>query len=62
LKGSSSLFGLNRISQLCRELEQLADLNITPGQTPLATDLFEAFEAAESVLKAELQQLKKTEI
>jgi hypothetical protein len=43
-------------------MEQLADLNITPGQTPLATDLFDAFEAAESVLKAELQRLKKAEL
>jgi two-component system, sensor histidine kinase and response regulator len=58
LKGSSSLFGLSRISQLCRELEQLADLNITPGQTPLVTDLFEAFEAAELALNAELKRLK----
>ncbi len=62
LKGSSSLFGLSRISHLCREMEQLADLNITPGQTPLATDLFDAFEAAERVLKVELQRLKKAEL
>jgi PAS domain S-box-containing protein len=58
LKGSSSLFGLGRISQLCSEIEQLADLKITPGQTPLATDLFEAFEAAEAALTAELLSLK----
>jgi two-component system, sensor histidine kinase and response regulator len=58
LKGSSSLFGLSRISQLCHEMEQLADLNITPGQTPLATDLFEAFDAAEAALNAELHRLK----
>jgi PAS domain S-box-containing protein len=58
LKGSSSLFGLSHISQLCGEMEQLADLKITPGQTPLVTELFKVFEAAEADLKGELHRLK----
>ena len=58
LKGSSSLFGLGRISQLCREIEQLAEMQITPGQIPLATDLHEAFEVVEPVLRAELKRLQ----
>ena len=58
LKGSSSLFGLNRISELCREIERLAELHITPGQTPLATDLHSVFDLVEPVLKTEMARLK----
>jgi len=58
LKGSSSLFGLSRISQLCREMEQLAEMQITSGQTPLASDLMYAFETVEPVLRNEVNRLK----
>jgi PAS domain S-box-containing protein len=57
LKGSSSLFGLSRITQLCRELEQLAEMGVKPGQTPLATSLMKAFEVVEPVLRNELTRL-----
>ena len=57
LKGSSALFGLNRIHQLCRDLEQLADNQTLQGQIPLATELTNAFEAAQPALNAELERL-----
>jgi len=58
LKGSSSLFGLSRISNLCRDLEQSAEAQTTPGQTPLATGLHRAFDIVEPVLKAALHRLQ----
>lgn len=61
LKGSSSLFGLCRISNLCRSLEQSAESQTTPGQTPLATQLHRAFDIVEPVLKTALQRLKLTQ-
>ena len=58
LKGSSSLFGLSRISKLSREVEQLAELQIATGQTPLTCELVEAFDLVEPVLRRELLRLK----
>ena len=58
LKGSSALFGLVSIQQLSRELEQLAELEKPQGQTPVATRLMIAFEAAEPALRSELERLQ----
>lgn len=57
LKGSSALFGLEIIQQLCRDLESLAELGRTVGQVPLASAIQEAFERAEPVLRIELGKL-----
>ena len=58
LKGSSSLFGLSRISKLCRDLEQSVESQVTLSQRPLAADLHQAFGIVEPVLQAELNRLK----
>ena len=58
LKGSCSLFGLNRIFQLSRELEQHAEEQKLQGQTTLATQLMEAFDAAEPFLREEVSRLQ----
>jgi CheY-like chemotaxis protein/HPt (histidine-containing phosphotransfer) domain-containing protein len=58
LKGSSALFGLSMIQQLSRDLEQLAEHQTLQGQTPVVTKLIEVFEAAEPMLRQELERLK----
>ena len=58
LKGSSALFGLSSIQFLSRELEQLAEQEKQQGQTPAATRLMMAFDAAEPALRAELARLQ----
>jgi len=57
LKGSSALFGLDIIQQLCRDLESLAESGRTAGQVPLANAIQDAFERAEPVLRIELGKL-----
>lgn len=59
LKGSSSLFGLTSIKNLCRDMEQLAEKNITTGQPLLASALQQAFADIEPVLRAELTRLQQ---
>ena len=46
LKGSSSLFGLNYLHSLCRDLENLAEQNIRANQTALVVQIKQAFESA----------------
>lgn len=58
LKGSSAVFGLDRFSQICGELERLAEGEVTAGQTPLVTSLFGAFDQAEKRLRTEMERLK----
>jgi HPt (histidine-containing phosphotransfer) domain-containing protein len=58
LKGSSALFGLNTFHNLCRDIEQLAEKNVTHGQPLLARALQHAFAAAEPVLRAEMKKLQ----
>ena len=58
LKGSSALFGLNTFHNLCRDIEQLAEKNVTHGQSLLACALQHAFAAAEPVLRAEMKKLQ----
>lgn len=58
LKGSSAVFGLDRFSQLCGELERLAAGEGAAGQTPLVTSLFGAFDQAERLLRDEMKRIK----
>lgn len=58
LKGSSAVFGLDRFSQLCGELERLAAGEGAAGQTPLVTSLFGAFDQAERLLRGEMKRIK----
>lgn len=60
LKGSSALFGLRRIQDLCSELELLANSETLPGQTRLATALIETMDAALPTLEQELARLAAT--
>jgi CheY-like chemotaxis protein len=57
LKGSSALFGLTVIKNLCRDLEDLAEKQLTPGQSILANALHQAFDAATPMLREELARL-----
>jgi len=59
LKGSSALFGLEIIQQLCRDLESLAESGRGPGQVPLANAIQDAFDLALPVLNEELARLTK---
>jgi protein-histidine pros-kinase len=58
LKGSCSLFGLNRIYVLSRDLESLAEQQKLQGQTTLATKLMQAFDAAEPYLRSEIARMQ----
>ncbi|SKA93198.1 PAS domain S-box-containing protein [Prosthecobacter debontii] len=60
LKGSSALFGLNGIRNLCRDIELLAERDLTPGQPLLASALHQAFDAAVPLLRSELTRLQQT--
>jgi two-component system, sensor histidine kinase and response regulator len=60
LKGSSALFGLNVIQQLCHDLESLADSGRTIGQVPLANAIEDAYHRALPVLHEELGKLTNT--
>ena len=60
LKGSSALFGLEVIQQLCRELESLAEGGRGNGQVPLANAIQDAYDRALPVLHGELARLTKT--
>lgn len=51
LKGSSSLFGLNYLHTLCRELEQLAENQLRASQPALIAQIRQAFSAAEPGLR-----------
>ena len=57
LKGSSALFGLDFIHQLCRDLESLAESGRTAGQVPLANAIQDAYDRAAPLLRAELGKL-----
>lgn len=58
LKGTSAVFGLDRFSQLCGELEKLAAAEMSAGQTPLVTGLFGEFDQVEKILRTEMERLK----
>lgn len=60
LKGSSALFGLDVIQQLCRDLESLAEGGRGVGQVPLANAIQDAYDRALPVLHGELAKLKST--
>ena len=60
LKGSSALFGLTRVQQLARELEQLASIELPQGQTSLASELEEAFEQSLPSLKEAMNRLGRS--
>lgn len=59
LKGSSALFGLEVIQQLCRDLESLAEGGRGAGQVPLANAIQDAYDRALPVLHGELARLTK---
>ncbi|MBE2286284.1 MAG: response regulator [Prosthecobacter sp.] len=52
LKGSSSLFGLNQLHALCRELEQLAEQGARTNQPALVEQIKQAFKIAAPALTA----------
>jgi len=60
LKGSSALFGLEIIKQLCRDLENLAEAGHGAGQVPLANAIQDAYERAVPVLNGEIERLTNT--
>ena len=57
LKGSSSLFGLNYLHNLCRELEKLAENNVRENQPALIAQMKQAFEAAVPALRRQIERL-----
>jgi two-component system, sensor histidine kinase and response regulator len=59
LKGSSALFGLLRIQEVCSALEDLAAASKLDAEIPAATQLMLAFEAALPPLNQELESLKQ---
>ncbi len=61
LKGSSALFGLTRVQELARELEQLAAMGVPQGQMSLVTELGGAFEQALPSLKKTWKELGGSE-
>jgi HPt (histidine-containing phosphotransfer) domain-containing protein len=56
LKGSSSLFGLTTLINLCHDMEKLAEANIKTGQAPLAAEMAATFDEVETFLKTELEK------
>jgi len=58
VKGSSALFGLHRIAGLCQQLEDLAEQHHAQGQTSLAQDLANEFDAARPMLDQLLAELQ----
>ena len=58
LKGSSAVFGLERFSRLCGDLERLAGTEGAEGQARLVTRLFAEFDLAERLLKEEKERLQ----
>ena len=61
LKGSSALFGLDIIQQLCRDLESLAEAGRGTGQVPLANAIQDAYDRAVPALRGEIERLTNTD-
>ncbi|MEQ1839377.1 MAG: ATP-binding protein [Verrucomicrobiales bacterium] len=61
LKGSSALFGLDIIQQLCRDLESLAEAGRGTGQVPLANAIQETYNRAVPALRGEIERLTDTQ-
>ncbi len=58
LKGSSSLFGLQRFEALCGRMQEMAEQLAVPGQHALMVEIDREFRAVRPLLESELTQLQ----